>query len=350
MMPIFPDDSFCDVKSAYALVDSSDMAAPVPTSPTDKAHATWRSGRVQRVAIGSVAACLFSVSLLMASYVVEHFSMHISLTASALVLAASIVLLMLIAAASREMLYWHRSVRAFARLVNELRAGDTPMADLDKVGGGARALVEPIRSILLDLREAKRANNALQDEMRNRILSRTDALERQLGTLKTQSARDVMTGLGNRRGFDAMSNQIFKACTDSHEDLCVLMIDVDNFKPLNDTLGHAAGDELLKGIGEIIRSSIREHDSAYRIGGDEFVILLPRAARAIGDRLAGRLSSLIDHLARPLKLPHPPALSIGSAALSDQKFVDMKQFLDLADKRLYEAKASKTGRIHRSVA
>ena len=216
--------------------------------------------------------------------------------------------------------------------------------------GGAAILVEPLRSILLDLREAKRTNLALQEEMRSRILSRTDALERQLGTLKTQAARDVMTGLGNRRAFDTMSEQIFKACAESHQDLCALMIDVDNFKPLNDTLGHAAGDELLKSIGEIIRSSIREHDSAYRVGGDEFVILLPRANRVIGDRLAGRLTSLVDHLARPLKLPHAPALSIGTAALSDEKFADAKAMMDQADRRLYAMKAKKPQRLQRNVA
>ena len=303
-----------------------------------------------RVVLASVACCLFSLTLLVASYVLNHYSMTVTLTASVLALSATIVLLMGAGAASRDLLYWRHSTRSFARLVNELRAGTAPLAELDQVTGGARVLVEPMRSILLDLREQKRINNELQDEMRNRILSRTDALERQLGTLKAQAARDPMTGLGNRRAFDAMSAQIFQACSESHEDLCALMIDVDNFKPLNDTLGHAAGDELLKSIGELIRSSIREHDSAYRIGGDEFVILLPRAARAIGDRLAERLISLVEHLARPMKLPHPPGLSIGSAALSDEKFADVKAMLDHADRRLYAAKATKPARQRRSVA
>jgi diguanylate cyclase (GGDEF)-like protein len=314
------------------------------------AQPSFRDTGLGRVAIGSVVAVLFSLSLLVASYVLNRFSMSVTLAASALVLAGALVVLMTVFVAARELLYWRLSTRSLARLVNELRAGEAPIGDLDRVKGGTVILVEPLRSILLDLREAKRTNIALQEEMRSRILSRTDALERQLGTLKTQAARDVMTGLGNRRAYDTMSQQIFKACAESHQDLCALMIDVDNFKPLNDTLGHAAGDELLKSIGEIIRSSIREHDSAYRVGGDEFVILLPRASRAIGDRLAGRLASLVDHLARPLKLPHPPALSIGTAALSDETFADSKQMMDQADRRLYAAKAKKPQRMQRNVA
>jgi diguanylate cyclase (GGDEF)-like protein len=298
----------------------------------------------------SMAAVLFSLSVLVASYVLDRFAMRVTLTASLILLSAALVGLLVVFVAARDLLYWRRSARSLARLINELRAGDAPISDLDRVKGGTAILIEPLRSILLDLREAKRTNAGLQEEMRSRILSRTDALERQLGTLKTQAARDGMTGLGNRRAFDAMSPEIFKACAENHEDLCALMIDVDNFKPLNDTLGHAAGDELLKSIGEIIRSSIREHDSAFRVGGDEFVIFLPRAARAIGERLATRIASLVDHLARPLKLPHPPALSIGVAALSDEKLSDIKHLMDLADKRLYEVKAKKPHRKQRNVA
>lgn len=303
---------------------------------------------VIRVLASLCTACLFLLSLLLGNLVITQFPHHVTLTASVLVLAAALIALFALGAVVRELVYWRRSCRTLAKLVNEIRAGEAPVGDLEKINGGGRVLIEPVRAILLDMREQKRVNAALQEEMRQRILSRTDALERQLGLLKAQASRDGLTGLNNRRAFDSMMPQIFKACVESCEDLCVLMIDVDNFKTLNDTLGHAAGDEMLKAIAEIITSSIREHDSAYRLGGDEFVIVMPRSSRTMGEKLGGRLASLVDHLVRPQKLAHPPALSIGVSALSDGKIDDFKRLLELADKRLYEKKQQKPGRKSRS--
>jgi diguanylate cyclase (GGDEF)-like protein len=329
--------------SASTMSDHKTASAPAPRR--DRVR-TW----LIRTAAGLGLACLFLTSLILGSYVTQRYAGSIEVSAAIVLLMLAVVGLMTGGAVAREFIYWRRSVRLMARIANDLRAGEVAMAELDRVGGGARFLVEPVRSILMDLREQKRLNAELNEEMRQRILSRTDALERQLGSMKTQAARDALTGLGNRRGFDAMLPQVFEACRTACEDLCVLMIDVDNFKPLNDTLGHAAGDELLKSMGEIIRSSIREHDSAFRVGGDEFVILLPRTNKALGEKLAGRLSSLVEHLVRPLKLAHPPALSIGAAALSDGKCREAKTLIDHADKHLYAVKGKKPGRVQRSVA
>ena len=303
-----------------------------------------------RAVIGAATACAFACSLALASRVLTTLPGRVQLAASLLVLAFAIIVLFAMGALARELVWWRGSLRRLARLVNELRAGEATMGELDAVVGGSAALVEPIRSILLDLREQKRVNAELKEEMRQRIFNRTDALERQLGAMKAQASRDALTGLNNRRAFDAMAPQIFAACRASREDLCVLMIDVDNFKPLNDTLGHAAGDEMLKGIAEIVRSSIREHDSAYRIGGDEFVVLLPRSSRAMGERLGERLASLVDHLARPLRLANQPGLSVGVAALSEDESGEAKDLLGRADRRLYELKSGKPNRPTRSVA
>ena len=309
-------------------------------------HGRWTQVAIPTVALGSFLAALWT-----GTYVLKTYSNDIRLTTSLLVLSGLVVLLLGAFLIARELLHWRNSVRALAKLTNELRAGDAPLAELDRIVGGAAVLIEPVRSILLDLREAKRANVSLQEEMRSRILSRTDALERQLGSLKTQASRDALTGLHNRRAFEQMLPQVFNACRTGREDLCAMMIDVDNFKPLNDTLGHAAGDDLLKAIGEIIRSSVREHDVAFRPGGDEFAILLPRANTATGRKLAERLASLVEHLVRPMRLPHPPGLSIGVASLSDDpRVTDMKSLMDLADRRLYEVKQSKPHRKPRNVA
>ena len=338
------------VKSPDAVDDETVMGSSQPGLRSFAKHLLSRLPGLTVVRLFALACVsfMFLLSLLLGNLVISYFPGHVSLTTSALVLAACVVGLFLLGAFAREVLFWRRSCRALAKLMNELRAGEAPIAELEKINGGARIFVEPVRAILLDIREQKRQYAALQEEVRRRILSRTDALERQLGSFKAQASRDGLTGLNNRRAFDAMVPQIFKACVESCEDLCVLMIDVDNFKALNDTLGHGIGDELLKSIAEIILSSIREHDSAYRLGGDEFLIAMPRSSRVMGEKLAARLASLVEHLVRPRKLPLPPALSIGVAALSDQKMRDAKQLTELADHRLYEVKQTKPGRRARS--
>jgi diguanylate cyclase (GGDEF)-like protein len=126
-----------------------------------------------------------------------------------------------------------------------------------------------------------------------------------------------------------------------NKDLCVLMIDVDNFKPLNDTLGHAAGDDLLRAIGQLIRSAIRGEDVGFRVGGDEFVVLLPGAGADAGQSLAGRLTSLVDQLAKTLKVAKPPRLSVGLSTLKNLQNCSPESLLEDADRALYNVKKAR---------
>jgi diguanylate cyclase (GGDEF)-like protein len=132
------------------------------------------------------------------------------------------------------------------------------------------------------------------------------------------------------------------------------MIDVDNFKPLNDTLGHAAGDEMLRNIGQVIKSSMRDTDAAFRVGGDEFVVLLSGADEEAGRRLADRISKLVAGLAMPLKMERPVGLSIGVASLREGLKHGERPTHSLlvaaADARLYEVKKTRPGRAHRGAA
>ena len=135
--------------------------------------------------------------------------------------------------------------------------------------------------MLRDSRRKRAEAAALEHETRQRIANRTDALERTIGSLRQQATRDVLTGLFNRRMLEEYLPQAVKRCKEARIGLCLLMIDVDHFKLLNDTLGHAAGDELLKTIGQLIRSTIREKDLAFRCGGDEFVVQLEGMRRRL---------------------------------------------------------------------
>jgi diguanylate cyclase (GGDEF)-like protein len=217
-----------------------------------------------------------------------------------------------------------------------------PIDQLPRDAGGLAPLLPVVTNLLRELRRQRAEMTKLDTEMRQRVAQRTDALERQLGQLNAQATRDVLTGLYNRRMLDQCLEDLVRRNVESREPLCLLMIDVDDFKVLNDTLGHAAGDSLLKAIGQLIRSSVRGDDLPFRFGGDEFVIVLPRAGRVEGDALAKRLGDLVDALTRSLAVPRKPRLSMGISTLAD--LIGVATAADLmrdADKRLYAAKAAR---------
>ena len=221
-----------------------------------------------------------------------------------------------------------------------MRIGEAPIDELSqRVGGGLVRIVPQVQELLHEMRQQKQAVAELNDEIRQRVAVRTDALERKIGSLRQQAVRDGLTGLYNRRMLDQFLPQLIDKCRADGTELCLIMIDVDHFKTLNDTLGHAAGDELLRDIGRLIRSSIRDgSDAAFRYGGDEFAIVLPGASTEVARALAQRLSSLVEGLTRTLHVDRKPRLSIGTAMLSDQSDSNAAGLLARADKELYENK------------
>jgi diguanylate cyclase (GGDEF)-like protein len=210
---------------------------------------------------------------------------------------------------------WTLPVRQLGEVVERVRQGELPIDELSKVGGVPGVLVPVLRDLLSDLRGRRAEVAQLEQEMNRRVARRTDALERMLGTLKERAARDPLTGLYNRRVLDETLPKLVEKATAGRSPLTVLMIDVDYFKLLNDTLGHPAGDALLRSIGQIVRSTARGSDYAFRCGGDEFVLLLDGADAAAGQALADRLVSLVDGLCRTLRVERRPRLSIGLASL-----------------------------------
>jgi diguanylate cyclase (GGDEF)-like protein len=241
----------------------------------------------------------------------------------------------------RHELHWTRPMRRLRQLLPMIRAGEAPIEELSHLRGGAAQLVPQIQELLHDLRQQKVELAELNEEVRLRVQQRTDALERTIGSLRQQATRDALTGLYNRRMLDGSLPSILDSCRADGSDLAVLVIDVDYFKHLNDTLGHAAGDELLRDIGQLIRSTVRARDIAFRQGGDEFTIVMPGAGPDAADALAKRLISLVDARAKTLKLSPRPRLSIGTAQLSQTPALNAVQLLQEADKKLYDVKSAR---------
>ena len=199
------------------------------------------------------------------------------------------------------------------------------------------------------------------EELQTRLISahRLTALHRQLENQRTELKRlnaqladqartDALTGLGNRlrmqedlANFDARRKRY-------HQTYCAVLCDIDFFKPYNDTHGHPAGDEILRRVAGSIKSHCRGGDTAYRYGGEEFLIILPEQTQRSGVIMAERLRQTIEGLRIPHGARKPPGIitiSLGVAAGSKDEERDAETLLEEADKSLYKAKEAGRNRV-----
>lgn len=132
---------------------------------------------------------------------------------------------------------------------------------------------------------------------------------------------DELTGLGNRRAFDEDLAKEVERSRRSGARLTVAMIDVDGLKQVNDRAGHGAGDDVLRRVANAIRVAIRAADRGYRVGGDEFALILADSAKVDEPRLRQRLTEA-----------GCPSVTVGTASLPDE---DPEHLMEVADTRLY---------------
>lgn len=160
-----------------------------------------------------------------------------------------------------------------------------------------------------------------------------------VGRLRARAATDPLTGLGNHSAFhSALAGLIGQppAVADgdrgADEMLAVLMIDLDNFKAVNDTAGHLVGDQVLRDVASAMSAVLRTTDQLYRIGGDEFAAILHRTSPSMLDEIGQRLVGAV----LPVVGPHEGGVSIGAAIVDPDETAD--QVLHRADQSLYLAK------------
>lgn len=115
------------------------------------------------------------------------------------------------------------------------------------------------------------------------------ALQKQLELLFYQRDHDPLTGLANRRLFDATLSREISRSTRTKTEVSIIMLDIDNFKMINDLHGHAMGDEVLRRLGALLQTSVRPYDLAARIGGEEFCLIMPGASSWKARTLANRI-------------------------------------------------------------
>ena len=155
---------------------------------------------------------------------------------------------------------------------------------------------------------------------------------------------DALTGLNNRRQFEVRLNQEIATTKRQRNPLCAMMIDIDFFKKVNDTYGHASGDSVLRTVASIIKEHLRESDIPSRYGGEEFAVLLPFTrideAKIVGERLR----KAVEETPVPIdKKNINVTISMGLAEFTPDESGD--ELFKRADKALYEAKESGRNRV-----
>lgn len=155
--------------------------------------------------------------------------------------------------------------------------------------------------------------------------------------LRDLALLDELTRLPNRRHTVAMAEQLWQQSSQSGQPLAVLALDIDFFKKVNDTFGHQAGDLVLKKVGHCLRTGLRPQDKVGRVGGEEFLLLLPNTSSSQATEIAQRLCQLVAELNFDELAPaQQVTVSIGIAGRSSQQ--DLLALWHQADTALYQAK------------
>lgn len=163
-------------------------------------------------------------------------------------------------------------------------------------------------------------------------------LERTNAQLKQLSQIDGLTGLFNRGTWEAFLHTEFERHSRYGSEAALVMLDIDHFKPVNDTYGHQAGDEVIRQISSLIKFNLRQPDIAGRYGGEEFALILPETDVAGAECFAERIRAVVEQ--QPIQCANQPldiTVSLGVAPLGND-CLSAHDWLKAADEALYTAK------------
>lgn len=201
----------------------------------------------------------------------------------------------------------------------------------------------------LAVAKVRHENERLHAELQlalHEVQEKNAQLEKSLKRIEEVAATDPLTGLYNRRHFGRVIEQLFNEAHRYDGDLACVMIDLDGYKQLNDSFGHQVGDQLLVIAGKVISASMRKMDIAARYGGDEFVLLLPRASAEEAKTVAQRIrDEFRQGSAILLRRNDGVTMSIGIGTMRDDNPAGTEQLIAAADEALYSAKENGRNRI-----
>ena len=173
-------------------------------------------------------------------------------------------------------------------------------------------------------------------------------IQQTLEELTHETQHDPMTGLANRRAFERTLKLELERASRAGTSLTLALLDLDDFKVVNDTHGHLCGDRVLVALAGIILNNKRSYDLAARIGGEEFAVILPGSGLMQAEATMQRLIDEVRErkvVCEGVDKGVSVSVSVGLACTKGRIPLSLERFLDLADKALYEAKATGKDRI-----
>ena len=191
----------------------------------------------------------------------------------------------------------------------------------------------------MDLTERKRLEHEV--EAQQRLLAEANQKLAQLADT------DDLSGIGNRRSFQKHIENEFGRFARYGTPLSIALLDVDHFKPYNDSFGHLAGDELIRQVAQLLRQSLRETDTVFRYGGEEFVLIMPSTDAAQASASIERIRISFEAWTwpnRPVTVSAGVATAQATGSARDQSW-SVTRLLERADKALYESKNSGRNKV-----
>lgn len=193
----------------------------------------------------------------------------------------------------------------------------------------------------LRLRELRETALALQRQ-KSLLMQQQHALEARCDQLTAEVRIDALTGVGSRRDADNQLGDEFEVARTLNLPLSVALIDIDCFKQVNDTFGHARGDEMLRQVARKLASVLRRDDYLARFGGEEFVVMLPDTPAEVALQISERLRREVE--TGPWRAPDELTVSIGLAT-ADAQTSSIDSLIEAADTALYRAKGNGRNRV-----
>jgi diguanylate cyclase (GGDEF)-like protein len=177
--------------------------------------------------------------------------------------------------------------------------------------------------------------------------ARSEELEQEKVALERRANSDALTGVGNRHYLEVELARLYEQSSDRDEPLALAVLDIDHFKAVNDTFGHAVGDLTLVRVAQLVSMNLRTGDLIGRLGGEEFVLAFPGRTEAAAVRMSQRLRKAVQDFAwHEIRPGLALTVSIGVAARDDDR--DVERLLDRADAAMYRAKRAGRNRVERS--
>ena len=198
----------------------------------------------------------------------------------------------------------------------------------------------PAVASLLDVQLDAQEMASVLDEAQEALVVAMAELELSTETMLKEAQRDHLTGIPNRSQLETQITRLFEDATTRAQRLGVIFVDVDHFKRINDSYGHAAGDSVLQSVAQILANGLRKYDFIGRYGGEEFVILLPGACVAelqiVGERLRSRIEAANHSIGSDCSIK--ATISLGCANFDAKRHLHAKHLIEEADQAMYAAK------------